>query len=158
MMIGKKNVSKFCTNDRGVRLKKATRKRKRFQECSIMTIRQRLTSTNSKLCGVSSPNGKRFFIILIKIKAAPSIKTNFVTQWPHSVKRKTSRKTKRKENYAPCIRITFDRHASIRWILFSIGMFDQDGSSTIDFQEFRALWRYVSEWEKCFRFVDPWEN
>ena len=34
-----------------------------------------------------------------------------------------------------------------------IGMFDQDGSSTIDFQEFRALWRYVTEWEKCFRFV-----
>jgi len=34
-----------------------------------------------------------------------------------------------------------------------IGMFDQDGSSTIDFQEFRALWRYVTEWEKCFRFA-----
>jgi hypothetical protein len=32
-------------------------------------------------------------------------------------------------------------------------MFDQDGSSTIDFQEFRSLWRYVTEWEKCFRFV-----
>jgi hypothetical protein len=35
---------------------------------------------------------------------------------------------------------------------FLIGMFDQDGSSTIDFQEFRSLWRYVTEWEKCFRF------
>jgi len=33
-----------------------------------------------------------------------------------------------------------------------IGMFDQDASSTIDFQEFRALWKYVSDWEKCFRF------
>jgi len=32
-------------------------------------------------------------------------------------------------------------------------MFDRDGSSTIDFQEFRALWKYVSDWEKCFRFV-----
>lgn len=35
-----------------------------------------------------------------------------------------------------------------------IGMFDQDGSSTIDFTEFRALWHYVSEWEKCFRRFD----
>ncbi len=34
-----------------------------------------------------------------------------------------------------------------------IGMFDRDGSSTIDFQEFRALWKYVSDWEKCFRYV-----
>ena len=34
-----------------------------------------------------------------------------------------------------------------------IGMFDRDGSSTIDFQEFRALWKYVSDWEKCFKFV-----
>ena len=33
-----------------------------------------------------------------------------------------------------------------------IGMFDRDQSSTIDFQEFRALWKYVSDWEKCFRF------
>jgi hypothetical protein len=37
-------------------------------------------------------------------------------------------------------------------ILFSIGMFDRDASSTIDFQEFRALWKYVLDWEKCFRF------
>lgn len=35
----------------------------------------------------------------------------------------------------------------------STGMFDRDGSSTIDFQEFQALWRYVTEWEKCFRSV-----
>jgi len=35
-----------------------------------------------------------------------------------------------------------------------IGMFDRDGSSTIDFQEFRALWKYVSDWEKCFRRFD----
>ncbi|CAF4396921.1 unnamed protein product, partial [Adineta steineri] len=24
----------------------------------------------------------------------------------------------------------------------------------IDYQEFRALWRYVTEWEKCFRKYD----
>ncbi|CAF1077853.1 unnamed protein product [Rotaria magnacalcarata] len=35
-----------------------------------------------------------------------------------------------------------------------IGMFDRDGSSTIDFKEFRALWFYVTEWEKCFRRFD----
>ncbi|CAF0984736.1 unnamed protein product [Rotaria sp. Silwood1] len=35
-----------------------------------------------------------------------------------------------------------------------IGMFDRDASSTIDFQEFRALWMYVTEWEKCFRRFD----
>jgi len=35
-----------------------------------------------------------------------------------------------------------------------IGMFDQDNSSTIDFKEFRALWRYVTDWEKCFRRYD----
>jgi len=37
-------------------------------------------------------------------------------------------------------------------------MFDRDGSSTIDFQEFRALWKYVSDWEKCFRFVSFFEE
>lgn len=35
-------------------------------------------------------------------------------------------------------------------------MFDQDGSATIDLNEFRSLWRYVTEWEKCFRFVFFW--
>ncbi|CAF0762399.1 unnamed protein product [Adineta steineri] len=35
-----------------------------------------------------------------------------------------------------------------------IGMFDRDGSSTIDFQEFRDLWKYVSDWEKCFKKFD----
>ncbi|CAF0896944.1 unnamed protein product [Rotaria sp. Silwood1] len=35
-----------------------------------------------------------------------------------------------------------------------IGMFDRDGSSTIDFEEFRDLWRYVSDWERCFRKYD----
>ncbi|UJR28832.1 hypothetical protein I4U23_010056 [Adineta vaga] len=39
-------------------------------------------------------------------------------------------------------------------IRMMIGMFDRDGSSTIDFQEFRSLWKYVSDWEKCFRQFD----
>ncbi|CAF3793551.1 unnamed protein product [Rotaria magnacalcarata] len=52
-----------------------------------------------------------------------------------------------------------DRSGSIdknefRKALTSFGMFDRDGSSTIDFKEFRALWFYVTEWEKCFRRFD----
>ncbi|CAF3396898.1 unnamed protein product [Rotaria socialis] len=52
-----------------------------------------------------------------------------------------------------------DRSGSIdknefRKALMTFGMFDRDGSSTIDFKEFRALWHYVTEWEKCFRRFD----
>ncbi|CAF4500851.1 unnamed protein product [Rotaria socialis] len=52
-----------------------------------------------------------------------------------------------------------DRSGSIdknefRKALTTFGMFDRDGSSTIDFKEFRALWHYVTEWEKCFRRFD----
>ncbi|CAF1230790.1 unnamed protein product [Adineta ricciae] len=39
-------------------------------------------------------------------------------------------------------------------IRMMIGMFDRDESSTIDFQEFRLLWKYVSDWEKCFKQFD----
>ncbi|CAF3580116.1 unnamed protein product [Rotaria sordida] len=42
----------------------------------------------------------------------------------------------------------------LRKALTTFGMFDHDGSSTIDYQEFRALWSYVTEWEKCFRKFD----
>ncbi|CAF0878703.1 unnamed protein product [Rotaria sp. Silwood1] len=52
-----------------------------------------------------------------------------------------------------------DRSGSIdrnefRKALTTFGMFDRDASSTIDFKEFRALWMYVTEWEKCFRRFD----
>ncbi|CAF1114127.1 unnamed protein product [Adineta ricciae] len=35
-----------------------------------------------------------------------------------------------------------------------IGMFDQDGSATIDFKEFTALWNFITQWEKVFRGFD----
>lgn len=35
-----------------------------------------------------------------------------------------------------------------------IGMFDQDRSGTVNFQEFCQLWRYVTDWLNCFRSFD----
>jgi Ca2+-binding EF-hand superfamily protein len=34
------------------------------------------------------------------------------------------------------------------------GMFDRDNSSTIDFNEFKALWNFITQWEKVFRGFD----
>lgn len=34
------------------------------------------------------------------------------------------------------------------------GMFDNDNSSTINFDEFKALWRFITEWEKIFHNFD----
>lgn len=33
-------------------------------------------------------------------------------------------------------------------------MFDNDHSSTIDFNEFKSLWNYITQWEKIFRSHD----
>lgn len=35
-----------------------------------------------------------------------------------------------------------------------IGMFDRDHSGTINFQEFGALWKYVTDWQTTFRSYD----
>jgi programmed cell death protein 6 len=35
-----------------------------------------------------------------------------------------------------------------------IGIFDRDHSSTIDFEEFVSLWKYVNDWQNCFRSFD----
>jgi len=35
-----------------------------------------------------------------------------------------------------------------------IGMFDRNNSGTIDFDEFGALWKYVTDWQACFRSFD----
>ena len=35
-----------------------------------------------------------------------------------------------------------------------IGMFDVNGSGTIEFEEFAALWKYVTDWQNCFRGFD----
>ena len=34
------------------------------------------------------------------------------------------------------------------------GMFDRDNSGTIEFNEFYALWQYVTDWQKTFRSYD----
>ena len=39
-------------------------------------------------------------------------------------------------------------------ISFFPGMFDRDNSGTINFQEFMALWKYVTDWQNCFRGYD----
>jgi len=33
-------------------------------------------------------------------------------------------------------------------------MFDRKQSGTIDFHEFQALWKYVTDWQHCFRSFD----
>ncbi|XP_043206597.1 programmed cell death protein 6-like isoform X1 [Amphibalanus amphitrite] len=35
-----------------------------------------------------------------------------------------------------------------------IGMFDRNSSGQIDFDEFAALWKYVTDWQGCFRSFD----
>ena len=35
-----------------------------------------------------------------------------------------------------------------------ISMFDRNNSSTIDFEEFASLWKYIDDWQKCFRTFD----
>ncbi|KAF7994749.1 hypothetical protein HCN44_004221 [Aphidius gifuensis] len=35
-----------------------------------------------------------------------------------------------------------------------IGMFDKSGNGTVSFEEFGALWKYVTDWQNCFRSFD----
>ncbi|KAJ8679054.1 hypothetical protein QAD02_014841 [Eretmocerus hayati] len=35
-----------------------------------------------------------------------------------------------------------------------IGMFDKKNSGTVSFEEFGALWKYVTDWQNCFRSFD----
>lgn len=34
------------------------------------------------------------------------------------------------------------------------GMFDKSGNGTVSFEEFGALWKYVTDWQNCFRSFD----
>ncbi|XP_077278566.1 apoptosis-linked gene-2 isoform X4 [Temnothorax americanus] len=36
----------------------------------------------------------------------------------------------------------------------SNGMFDKKQAGTVSFEEFGALWKYVTDWESCFRSFD----
>ncbi|CAL1262227.1 unnamed protein product [Larinioides sclopetarius] len=42
-------------------------------------------------------------------------------------------------------------HETVRMM---IGMFDRDQSGTINFEEFKALWKYITDWLGCFRSFD----
>lgn len=33
-------------------------------------------------------------------------------------------------------------------------MFDKQGNGTINLDEFGALWKYVTDWQNCFRSFD----
>jgi Ca2+-binding EF-hand superfamily protein len=33
-------------------------------------------------------------------------------------------------------------------------MFDNDNTSTINFNEFKSLWQFITQWEKIFRGFD----
>lgn len=35
-----------------------------------------------------------------------------------------------------------------------IGMFDKEQTGTVKFNEFGALWKYVTDWDNCFRSFD----
>lgn len=35
-----------------------------------------------------------------------------------------------------------------------IGMFDKENRGTVGFQDFGALWKYVTDWQNCFRSFD----
>ncbi|XP_008203781.1 programmed cell death protein 6 [Nasonia vitripennis] len=35
-----------------------------------------------------------------------------------------------------------------------IGMFDKKNTGTVNFEEFGALWKYVTDWQNCFRSFD----
>lgn len=34
------------------------------------------------------------------------------------------------------------------------GMFDKENRGTVSFQDFGALWKYVTDWQSCFRSFD----
>lgn len=35
-----------------------------------------------------------------------------------------------------------------------VGMFDRENRGTVSFQDFGALWKYVTDWQNCFRSFD----
>lgn len=35
-----------------------------------------------------------------------------------------------------------------------IGMFDKQGRGQVSFEDFGALWKYVTDWQNCFRSFD----
>lgn len=38
--------------------------------------------------------------------------------------------------------------------ILNAGMFDRENRGTVSFQDFGALWKYVTDWQNCFRSFD----
>lgn len=38
--------------------------------------------------------------------------------------------------------------------LFPAGMFDKQNTGQVNFHDFGALWKYVTDWQNCFRSFD----
>ncbi|KAG2202831.1 hypothetical protein INT46_000490 [Mucor plumbeus] len=43
---------------------------------------------------------------------------------------------------------------NIETVRMMVGIFDTDNNGTIDFREFRGLWKYVEDWSHCFKKFD----
>ncbi|KAG2231173.1 hypothetical protein INT48_002954 [Thamnidium elegans] len=43
---------------------------------------------------------------------------------------------------------------NIETVRMMVGIFDTDNNGTIDFGEFRGLWKYVEDWSRCFKKFD----
>ncbi|KAI9270519.1 hypothetical protein BDA99DRAFT_501996 [Phascolomyces articulosus] len=43
---------------------------------------------------------------------------------------------------------------NIETVRMMVSMFDTDNTGTIDFNEFTGLWRYIEDWQRCFRTFD----
>lgn len=39
-------------------------------------------------------------------------------------------------------------------IFSNVGMFDRENRGAVSFQDFGALWKYVTDWQNCFRSFD----
>lgn len=64
-------------------------------------------------------------------------------------------------------RTNFTKTANIRFVIFydnftkynftphdHTGMFDKENRGSVSFQDFGALWKYVTDWQNCFRSFD----
>jgi Ca2+-binding EF-hand superfamily protein len=43
---------------------------------------------------------------------------------------------------------------NIETVRLMMNLFDKDGSGTINFHEFSALWKYIKDWQQCFQSFD----
>lgn len=54
-------------------------------------------------------------------------------------------------------KITHQRFTMTTTIIYAVlfaGMFDKDGSGTIDINEFQQLWTYMNQWKGTFERID----